>query len=320
MKRLLMSLGAAAGLCLAAAPASGQGYFPHERHAQLFSSCEQCHAGAAQAGEALFPEASFCAGCHNGQVQPAVAWAGREPRVWPLRFSHTEHPALGCATCHNQPGAPTMQVRLARGETCLPCHGGGEAHLQGPDASCTQCHAYRPGAVRPVSHGPTWTELHGREASARTETCAACHVRQNCLDCHRPNPASYSGYHPPTFLAEHPVAAYARQTSCQDCHNTAQFCSACHQQAGLVAPQDRNLRPGYHDTQPGFIAGHGPAARQSLESCVSCHTERDCQGCHSALGPQRINPHGSGFDPEKLREKNSQMCTACHGAAIPTTP
>lgn len=74
---------------------------------------------------------------------------------------------------------------------------------------------------------------------------------------------------------------------------------------------------GYHDAKRFFIAGHGQAARQSLESCVACHTERDCLTCHSALGGRRFSPHGPGFDPERLRKKNIEVCTACHGVAVP---
>ena len=77
------------------------------------------------------------------------------------------------------------------------------------------------------------------------------------------------------------------------------------------------LRSGYHDAKQFFLVGHGEAARQSLESCVTCHVERDCMQCHSALGGRRFNPHGPGFDPERLRRKNAEVCTACHGTAIP---
>jgi predicted CXXCH cytochrome family protein len=30
-----------------------------------------------------------------------------------------------------------------------------------------------------------------------------------------------------------------------------------------------------------------------------------------------MNPHGPGFNAETLREKNAQMCTACHGVNVP---
>jgi hypothetical protein len=125
------------------------------------------------------------------------------------------------------------------------------------------------------------------------------------------------GYHPAGFLAQHPAAAYARETDCSACHNTRQFCTACHANAGFGT--GGRLRPGYHDAKRNFLLGHGQAARQELESCVSCHTEQECMQCHasSAVGGRNFNPHGPGFDPERLRRRNPQMCTACHGAAVP---
>jgi hypothetical protein len=77
------------------------------------------------------------------------------------------------------------------------------------------------------------------------------------------------------------------------------------------------LHAGFHDANPGFLLGHGKAARQELETCVTCHAERDCLACHSAQGGRRFNPHGPGFDAERLRRRNPEMCTVCHGEAIP---
>jgi hypothetical protein len=77
------------------------------------------------------------------------------------------------------------------------------------------------------------------------------------------------------------------------------------------------LKAGFHDGARAFLVGHGQAARQSLETCASCHAERDCLTCHSAQGGRRFNPHGPGFNPERLLRKNPEMCTACHGRAIP---
>ena len=87
---------------------------------------------------------------------------------------------------------------------------------------------------------------------------------------------------------------------------------------GSVRPPFQGvLRGGFHDKKQSFLLAHGPAARQSLESCVSCHAERDCLTCHSALGGRRFDPHGPGFDADRMRRRNSQMCTVCHGSAIP---
>ena len=41
------------------------------------------------------------------------------------------------------------------------------------------------------------------------------------------------------------------------------------------------------DANPAFLLGHGKAARQELETCVSCHVERDCLTCHAAVGGRR---------------------------------
>jgi hypothetical protein len=184
-------------------------------------------------------------------------------------------------------------------------------HLGGPGRG--------PGASvrrhRPASHGDDFTDRHAPVAAAAARSCAACHARADCLDCHRPNAASAPGYHPAGFLSRHPASAYARETSCGECHNTGSFCADCHEQSGLAARG--TLRGGFHDARPSFLLAHGPAARQSLESCVSCHAERDCLTCHSALGGRRFNPHGPGFDAERMRRHNPQMCTVCHGSAIP---
>ena len=117
-------------------------------------------------------------------------------------------------------------------------------------------------------------------------------------------------------MTSHPAAAYTRDDSCSDCHNQSQFCADCHINAGLGST-DGLRNAGYHDAKGNFFLNHGQAARQSLESCVSCHSERDCLTCHSARGGRRFNPHGPGFDPATLRRKNPSMCTVCHGANIP---
>jgi hypothetical protein len=207
-----------------------------------------------------------------------------------------------CATCHAR-------------EFCYQCHAGGAP----PRAIAALASDTRATAIAvhraPASHGANFADRHGPAAAIGTTSCAGCHIRADCLECHRPSAAGAPAYHAAGFLARHPAAAYARETSCNDCHSERTFCTACHAQAGLAAA--RGLRTSYHDARPFFAAGHGGAARQSLESCVSCHTERDCLPCHSALGGRRFNPHGPGFDASRMRRKNFEMCTVCHGAAVP---
>jgi hypothetical protein len=270
-------------------------------HARDF--CSECHVNApeVQAIQALEPDARSLAITAELKAPPSHA-----DRNFFLRHGEpARREAARCATCHTQ-------------ESCLGCH-------QASPTAALAMHRAGPGRgvgarverKRPESHGADFSENHAELASARPQSCGTCHARSQCLDCHRPNAADPSpGYHPAGFLTTHPAAAYTRDQSCADCHNQSQFCANCHLNSGLGSKN--GLRgAGYHDAKAEFLLNHGQAARQNLESCVTCHSERDCLTCHSATGSRRFNPHGPGFDPETLRRKNPSMCTACHGASIP---
>lgn len=252
-------------------------------HGEVDASCATCHT------------VEFCATCHvNAASQPRIAVLGSHPRGRGAVAAHAPpgHDAAAFLTTH---GASATTA----GASCGTCH---------TQESCVDCHREN----APAGHTVAFTDWqHGPAADAATTTCATCHVRNDCLSCHRPGPTS-TGYHPVDFAARHPAAAYGRETSCSDCHNPTGFCAACHQQAGLVS--DGRLTGGrYHDGQPAFIVGHGPSARTSLESCVSCHTETDCLSCHSSVRGRGFNPHGSNFDADRLRRRNPEMCIVCHG-------
>lgn len=282
--------------------------------APVAASCAVCHAR------------DFCAACHVNapETRPIQALA---PDARSLAIKAT----LAAPPTHRAPdfGRSHGKGVGARGQACATCH---------TRESCVACHAgTSPASIRalaaaapgrgagaqverkrPTSHTADFAERHAPLATAAERSCATCHVRTMCLECHRPDPARASGFHPAAFLARHPAAAYARENSCADCHNTQQFCVSCHAQTGTVAGK-RALGVGnYHDGRRFFLFGHGQAARQGLESCVSCHVERDCTTCHASAGGRRFNPHGPGFDPNRLRRKNPEMCTACHGVAIPS--
>ncbi|HLZ44817.1 MAG TPA: hypothetical protein VKQ05_03990 [Gemmatimonadales bacterium] len=300
-------------------------------------ACVTCHARAGEPRMAVRePVVERCLTCHG------------------IQTAHLAAPDTACATCHvplvraatltrddiaRFPAPPSHATpdflsraghgaasRQTMGNSCATCHA---------REFCYQCHAGSapPRAIAwlasdlrataigaraaPPSHGANFADRHATEAAASTARCSGCHVRADCLECHRPSAGSRgAGYHPDGFLARHPASAYARQASCSDCHNVGSFCTSCHARAGLTAKGV--LRAGYHDARSFFLAGHGQAARQGLESCVSCHAERDCLTCHSALGGRRFDPHGPGFDAAKLRRTAFPMCTVCHGASVPT--
>ncbi len=279
----------------------------------IAASCATCHSR------------NLCLSCHvNATEMPVIAALALDDRPPAFAGSSTSPPSHAsagflrhhgrdaqratatCATCHTR-------------ESCLTCHVGP------PAKSITSLPVSGPGRATgaqltrtpPSSHTVEFTEGHGAEANSRPRTCETCHVRSTCLECHRPDGQSQSRYHPQNFLTRHPAGAYSREANCSDCHNAAQFCQACHQQAGLVAG-GRIGAAGYHDAFRGFSLGHGQAARQSLETCASCHAQRECTACHSAVGGGfRFNPHGPGFNASRAKSKNPSVCIACHGRAIP---
>jgi hypothetical protein len=117
-------------------------------------------------------------------------------------------------------------------------------------------------------------------------------------------------FHPTNYLSRHAAEAYAQRQECSSCHNTRVFCRDCHQQAGFEATG--RLGPGFHSAEPVWLFRHSQAARQTLESCTSCHAQRDCMQCHSQLGSFQVSPHGRNFDAERARRRNPQICGACH--------
>ncbi len=284
------------------------------------ASCATCHAQ------------NFCINCHvNAPEIPAIRALARDERSLVHGFTFAAPPshsapnfvavhgkealrnATTCATCHTQPSCATCHVGATLPKPVTAMHQPGPGRAPGAQLK----------RHPPLSHVATFREGHGREASAAPRACATCHMQTDCLSCHRADlaqPAGGGDYHPAGFLVRHPSAAYARQTTCGDCHNAQQFCVSCHAQAGLSAGRSLGSSS-FHDGRAAFIVGHGQAARQSLESCVSCHVERDCTACHSSVGRGfRFNPHGPGFDPNRLRRRNPEMCIACHGLAIPGAP
>ena len=277
------------------------------------ASCATCHAR------------NFCQSCHvDAPERAAIQALAEDTRSLAIRARLAAPESHGAADFLRRHG----RIATSSPRECATCH---------TRESCLSCHQAAPrlvavipaggpgrgaGAVitrrEPASHVAGFRDKHGVTAAALPANCNGCHARNQCLECHRPSAGRAKGYHPSGFLERHPAAAYNRETSCSDCHNPGAFCTTCHARAGTATAR-LPIGSGYHDAKRFFLFGHGVAARQALETCVSCHAERDCVSCHSALG-RRFNPHGSDFDGARLVRKNPEVCMACHGTAIPGTP
>ena len=301
-------------------------------------SCERCHVNASAVPQIAALErdpriAQMAAGIPPSYPAPAshrdADWTyahGEEARSSISRCANC-HTQPGCLACHTGPLGQQTIARLPSGgangrgvqlrhepeATTLPLLGGphaatsdGDVVLQG---DTTRRVATRPDTARRVRvHPPGFTRTHGPAAAAERLSCAGCHeTKRFCTDCH--DGESKRRYHPANFVARHPADAYARQTECASCHSREGFCGACHQRVGLQS-QGR-LDVAYHTAQPLWLIQHARAARQGLESCTTCHVQRDCLQCHAVTG-WGVNPHGPGFDARRMANRNAQTCRACH--------
>ena len=278
-------------------------------------------------GEQATAQPARCATCHTREqcsschVDPGVAAAiARIPEapagfpISPLEPHYPEPPShrtpdwverhgagasrQACGTCHTRDDCAACHVQpLPQPATALP----ERPRVQAPGV----------GLVRemPQSHAPrSFQTDHGALAAAQPKQCESCHTRRFCSDCHDA-PATPS-FHPRNFTAQHASAAYGRRLECSTCHEVRTFCRSCHIQQGMK-PVGR-LDPGFHDAQPVWLLRHAQAARQELESCTSCHNQKDCLQCHSQLGAFGVNPHGSSFDAARAQRRNPLICFACH--------
>lgn len=300
-------------------PDHATGTFLPEEHGRLAGAdptrCATCHTQ------------ERCASCHvNTDVSEIAAIPAAPPSLDLPRFAaHYVAPPS-----HAAEDFLDVHGRAASVEACATCH---------TQDDCAACHAGEPpGAVEalpraadvaapgvlltprpPSSHGlASFMESHGGLAAADASSCASCHTRDFCSECHEgaavetalPGALAGPGFHPPNFMARHATEAYGRRLECGSCHNTAAFCRDCHEQAGFGS--EGYLDPGFHDAEPNWLLRHGQPARQALESCASCHAQTDCLQCHSTLGSFKVSPHGPDFDPERAHEKNPAICFACH--------
>ncbi len=278
------------------------------------ASCATCHARES------------CERCHfNGRSLPAVSALGPDERVadlvaatppeYPRPVSHddpswawvhgavaTDAPAT-CANCHTRP-------------SCETCHAGA------PPSAITGLPTLASDDVRGIQvservsmvHPAGYAKEHGAPAATSESTCASCHAESTCASCHAG--AASPGFHVGNFLQSHGPEAYGNEVDCASCHNTEVFCRSCHAEVGLAAVGRAGTA--FHDARPLWLLGHGIAARQGLESCVTCHSQSYCMRCHAAVGSWRINPHGPDFDPVRAQDSPSKAtCVLCHRTGVP---
>ena len=269
-------------------------------HAQ--ESCTRCHmnADAVAAIRALEPDGRVAE--HVAALPPAYpAPQSHASAGW--RWSHGSVALAGAASCGN------CHARTS----CTTCHDRSLAVL----ASLPSVAADDPRGVDITGtaevHPSGFGARHGVDAADGGATCAGCHAQEFCVECHAG--ASNPRFHEPDFVDRHGPDAYAQEVECTSCHSAEVFCRACHAGAGLGSRG--RLDVAFHTANPFWLTGHGQAARQGLNGCVTCHSESDCLQCHAAVGGWGINPHGPGFDSSHLADVGRLGCLPCHRGGIP---
>jgi hypothetical protein len=312
--------------------------YSHAQHLKEGVGCTDCHAGVDKIGQknvAHVASHDQCAKCHDQKqmdtctmchTQPELA----KPRVFDAQgiiFDHAPHmeQAKGnCVRCHydvpRDEGGRSLRPGM---ETCTTCHEESMRKLE-----CGTCHEdlsrYSVESIRYMTHTGAFSQKHGGVARDRSDTCARCHERNFCSDCHsntnlvpveakladRP---TRSFIHPSPYQAIHAMDARAKKETCETCHRPT-FCSSCHATVGLSSLA--NERGGPHPRgwlDPFSTSFHGVEARRSITSCASCHdrgAQSNCVTCHQ-VGGSGGNPHPPGFN-RREDPRQSRTCRICH--------
>jgi len=225
-----------------------------------------------------------------------------ESKEWSWRHgAAADDDAPGCANCHAT-------------DSCTVCHEGGQASSVAvlPTAPQEDPRGVRL-PIEPIVHDAGFMVSHEARAAAAPSACESCHTGSFCEACH--DGPTKPRFHFGNFLQMHAPEAWGNEVECATCHNPDVFCRGCHSGMGLAS--EGRLDVAYHSRSPFWLFGHGTAARQGLESCRTCHAQADCTRCHAAVGSWRINPHGPGFEAERLKEANPTSCFICHRTGIP---
>lgn len=295
------------------------------------ASCAVCHARES------------CSRCHvNAGSDSLIASLDRDPRVarvvtgkpavYPVPADHHSgdfvhsHGELArvntarCATCHARPSCTTCHIGTVANPVIarMPmAERGGATGVALRLVPARRRPLLSPAALRPDTTPRTVHAVRVHEADFRTnhksaaavsvQSCSGCHEQRFCSDCHAGEGSRR--FHVANFVQRHAADSYGRETQCASCHNAELFCRSCHRESGLASRG--RLDAAYHDAQPQWLLQHGRAARQGLQSCATCHAQRDCLACHSTIG-WGVNPHGPGFRAGRAAARNATQCLLCH--------
>lgn len=278
-------LGALLAVASAAAQPPDAIVMPHDVHFAADVECAVCHEGVAESrtpGASFRPGMDACAACHDVEDGDTCAMchtnvdeAGDYPRrpYGAGRFVHAPH-VTGDGTCVACHGDPAGAARPLPGKPdCRACHATADGY-----ADCRLCHADGQDLV-PGDHAGAWDARHGAFARADQASCALCHTRATCQECHAGDNVRPRS-HTLDFAYRHAGLARGSELECAACHTEPEYCVSCHA-AQRVLP-DSHSRVGWVRAADG--GRHAQEGAFAVESCIACHGDGPaapaCAACH----------------------------------------
>ncbi|MBW2525441.1 MAG: hypothetical protein JRI23_14745 [Deltaproteobacteria bacterium] len=274
----------------------------------------RAHLTASACGEPGLPDCATCTSCH-GKL--------RQAETVP-----TEPPS-DCVRCHASPDAAVRQEtdrlshRVPRPRANFFTHA---VHLDLPEVRgrCVSCHA---GVAQDGMKDALYPDM---------PSCLECHDAEfragECTYCHRGDswrktaPATFVR-HDLRFLRDHRLAANAHGHTCRNCHAQSE-CTECHDSSQTLSVATRRVDAIERDLihRGDFLSRHAIESRSQPASCLRCHAQQSCDGCHvdrgvSAAAVGSVNPHPVGwlgrdttaadYHGRKAR-RDVVSCAGCH--------
>lgn len=220
-------------------------------------------------------------------------------RAFRAATSEAPHATVDCRSCH-VPAGWVSRVAFSLRQPLhmfIPLTGGADRDAAAvPDQRCLACHE----DVRAA-------RVSSRGIRISHESCTA---EAACTDCHS---ATAHG-------RETPWVRVAEMDGCLACHipEAKTGCDLCHERPDPVNRVGSRTFAVTHGPQWRSTHGMGDAA-----TCMVCHQEDDCEGCHGPglpHEPRFIQVHAdSAAEPgAKCTECHSaSFCDACHGTRMP---
>ncbi len=313
--------------------------FSHKKHVvDEEVACTECHGDMSESvslqSKRQMPKEAACTECHDRKddckkchTNPKAPLRWIDTRMNGIRFSHKTHMARTAPASAKVDGKKTG-AKKADGKKA---DGKQAAATAAAKVTCATCHANISTATR-TGHD---------QRPEMFKVCGQCHQkdfdRDGCQRCHanlvenEQRPLSMF-QHAGNWLARHGTAAHGAAQVCAHCH-TETSCAECHARTNAIVARPSLLRPtavGRATHHRGdWMSRHGIESRQKPTSCMTCHQEPRCTGCHKSMKVSALNPGGPSRHPPGWMIRGSAQfhgtearraplgCAVCHdrGAA-----